>query len=139
MSRTVLLGFLILILVLAGLASLRGALLALAIPPLIYLFYGLWRGPDRLALDVQRELAAERVAPQTSVKVRVTVANRGGDLDELAIQDSISPALIVADGSNHHLISLGRGKSFTFEYDVSGPRGDSRSTSSMPKQAIIWV
>jgi uncharacterized protein (DUF58 family) len=123
MSRTVLLGFLILILVLAGLASLHGALLALSIPLLIYLFYGLWRGPDRLDLEVQRELAAERVAPQTSVKVTVTITNRGGDLDELALHDSISPALLVADGSNHHLISLGRGQSFAFEYNVSGPRG----------------
>src|SRR5512140_125661 len=104
MPRPVLLGFLILLLVLAGLAGLHGALLALSIPLLVYLFYGLWRGPDRLDLDVLRVLAAERVPPQTAVRVSVTVTNRGNDLDELALQDAISPALSVVDGSDRHLV-----------------------------------
>jgi uncharacterized protein (DUF58 family) len=123
MSRTVLLGSLILILVLGGLASLHGTLLALSMPLLVYLFYGLWRGPDRINLQVRRELTAERVVAHTPVTVGVTVTNQGGDLDELALQDVLSPTLDVRDGSNHHLISLAKGKSFSFEYSVSGPRG----------------
>ena len=123
MSRAVLLGSLSLFLILAGLAGLRGALLALAMPPLVYFFYGLWRGPDRLKLEVRREMSFDRVAPQTPVRVSVTVTNRGSQLDELALEDRISPELAVTDGSNHHLLSLGSGRSFVFDYSVSGPRG----------------
>ncbi len=123
MSRTILLGSLILVLVLAGLASLHGAILALSMPLLVYLLYGLWRGPDRISLDVRRELTAERVVAHTPVAVHVTITNQGGGIDELALEDILLPALAVQDGSNHHLISLGKGESFSFEYGVSGPRG----------------
>ena len=82
MSRAVLLGALILLLVLAGLASLHGALLALSVPLLVYLLYGVWRAPEQMELDVHREIAAERVAVQTPVKISLTVLNRGAGLDE---------------------------------------------------------
>jgi uncharacterized protein (DUF58 family) len=123
MSRAFLLGLLILILVLAGLASLHGAMLALTLPLLVYLFYALWVSPEHVQLDVRRELTAERVAPQTPVKVSVTVLNRGSALDELALRDIISPDLAVTDGSTGHFISLGKDASFGFTYAVSGPRG----------------
>ena len=123
MSRAWFLGSLILLLLLAGLVALRGALVALTIPLLLYLLYGLWFGPGDIKLEAQRELGAERVAPQEPVKVVVTIANRGGNLEELALEDVFSPALSVLDGSNRHLISLPKNKSFTFEYTLSGPRG----------------
>jgi uncharacterized protein (DUF58 family) len=119
----VLLGALILLLVLAGLATLRGVLVALSMPLLVYLFYGLWRAPERLELRVQRDLGAERVAPQTPVQVRVRLTNTGPDIEELAVQDSISPDLAVVDGSNRHFLSLRKGETYTFEYSVKGPRG----------------
>ena len=123
MSRAVLLGALILLLVLAGLASLHGALLALSVPLLVYLLYGVWRAPEQMELVVHREIAAERVAVQTPVKISLTVLNRGAGLDELALEDVISAELEVTDGSNHHFIPLPSGASFSFEYTVRGPRG----------------
>ena len=123
MSRAVLLGALVLLLILAGLAGVRGALLALAMPLLIYLFYGLWLAPERIDLDVRREISAERVAPGVPVKISVTVINQGRALDELALEDAIAPELQVVDGSNRHFISLGRFQTFGFEYTVRGPRG----------------
>src|SRR5512146_1482019 len=120
MSRPVLLGAIILLLILAGLASLHGALLALSMPLLVYLFYGLLRAPEKIDLEVRRELGAERVAPQAPVKVSVTVINRGSSLEELALEDAISPDLTVTDGSNHHWISLASNQTFAFEYTVSG-------------------
>lgn len=123
MSRALLLGALTSLLLLAGLAGLRGSLLALSIPLLIYLFYGLWFAPDRLELEIRRELSAERVAPQAPVKVSVTVINQGSALEELALRDEIASELEVIDGSNHHLVSLRRYETFAFEYTVRGPRG----------------
>ncbi len=123
MSRAWFLGSLILLLLLAGLVALHGALIALTIPLLLCLLYGLWFSPDEVELEVRRELSAERVAPQTPVKVSVMITNTGGDLEELALADVLSPALAVQDGSNHHLISLPKNKSFSFEYTLRGPRG----------------
>ncbi len=123
MPRAVLLGGLILLLVLAGLAGLHGALLALSMPLLVYLLYGLWRAPEQLELEIHRELAAERVAPGTPVKISVKVVNRGSGLDELRIEDVIAADLEVIDGSNRHFIPLAHGASFSFEYMVRGPRG----------------
>ena len=123
MSRPLFLVFLVFLLLLAGLATVHGAMLALALPLLLYLFYGLWRGPEQVKLDVQRELSLERVAPGTPVIVKLSVTNLGNDLDELALEDVISPALTILEGSTRHLISLQRSKTFTFEYRVRGPRG----------------
>ncbi len=123
MSRAIFLGLLIFFLLLASLVTLHGAILALTIPLFLYLFYGLWRGPENVKFRVHRELSAERVAPQTPVKVTLTVTNLGTDIEELSVEDVISPALNITDGSNRHLISLGKDASFTFDYTVSGPRG----------------
>jgi len=123
MSRAIFLGLLIFILLLASLVTLHGAILALTIPLFLYLFYGLWRGPENVKFDVHRELSAERVAPQTPVRVTLTITNLGTDIEELSVEDVISPALSITEGSNRHLISLGKNENFTFDYTVSGPRG----------------
>ncbi len=123
MSRAVFLGLLIFILLLTGLASLHGSLVALTVPLFVYLFYGFWRGSDEVKLKVTRNMSQERVAPTTPVKIQVTINNLSGSLEELAVEDIFSPSLKVVDGSYHHLISLARGGSFAFEYTISGPRG----------------
>ncbi len=123
MSRAVVLSSLVMLLVLAGLATLQGAFLALSMPLLVFLVYGLWLAPERIQLEATREIGADRVVPQTPVKVTVTVRNAGPALEDLAVEDLLAPGLSVIDGSNHHLVSLGRGASFTFEYSVRGPRG----------------
>src|SRR5512143_899229 len=118
MSRAVLLGSLILVLVLAGLATLRGVFLALSLPLVAFFLYGLWLAPDRIELQARREIGADRVPPKTPVKVLVTIENQGSTVEELAVQDVLAPGLSVLDGCNHHLVSLQRGAKFTFEYSV---------------------
>ncbi|HEX2696711.1 MAG TPA: DUF58 domain-containing protein, partial [Anaerolineales bacterium] len=123
MSRSIFLGLIIFTLFLAGLATLRGAILALTIPLSLYLFYGLWRAPEEMKFAVQRELSAERVLPLTPVTVKVAITNLGSEIEELSLEDVLSPALTVSNGSNQHLISLKRNETFAFHYTVSGPRG----------------
>ncbi len=112
MSRAVLLGSLILVLVLAGLALLRGVFVALSMPLLVFLLYGLLMAPERIQLEAQREIDADRVRPQTPVKVHVTVTNRGSSLEQLVLRDAFAPGLSVSNGSNQHFISLRRGGTF---------------------------
>ncbi len=123
MARAYILGLLVFILVLAGLVTLHGAMIILSIPLIIFWAEGLWRAPEDLKLTADRELDLERASPQTPVKVKVTITNSGGQLDELALEDVIAPALQVVDGSRHHLVSLSPGASLEFEYTIRGPRG----------------
>jgi uncharacterized protein (DUF58 family) len=108
---------------LGGLVTLRGAILALCIPLFLFWAYGLLHGPDSLSLKIERELGAERVAPNTPVTVRVMVTNLGPSLDLLSLADAVPASLEVLDGSHRHLVALARGASFSFEYQVRGPRG----------------
>lgn len=123
MVRGYILGLLIFLLVLAGLASVHGGLVALSLPLVLYGALGIWRSPDELNLQVERELSLEHVTPDTPVRVKVAVANLGGYLEEVEIEDVLPAALSVVDGSQRHLTSLSRGARFEFEYDLKGPRG----------------
>ena len=123
MSRPLLLGLLINLLLLAGFVTLRGDLLALAIPFALYLLFGYWRAPTELQLDVRRHLNLERVAPGQSVVVTLTLVNRGAALHEILVQDFLPPGLTVTDGAARHFATLKRDASATWTYTVSGPRG----------------
>jgi uncharacterized protein (DUF58 family) len=123
MSRTFLLILILYSLLLAGLATLNGEFLNLALPFLAYLLVGFWRAPEKLYLDVHRTISSERAAPGEDVVVRVEVTNRGADIEELLLEDGYSRALTVRDGSPRHLLSLKKGESFSWAYTVSGPRG----------------
>lgn len=123
MPRPLLLGILAYGLLLIGLAFMRGDLIALSVPLVLYLLFGLLRAPQALALDVQRHLSAERIAPHQTVTVTLSVFNRGEDIDELQVEDVLPEGLKVTEGSNRHLTRLARGEKREWTYTVSGPRG----------------
>ncbi len=110
-------------LALAGLATLRGELLALALPILIYLLVGFWWAPGEIRLEIQRTLGSERAAPDMPVKVTVTVHNHGPVLEEVTLEDILPDGLHVLEGATRHLLHLPSGGSYSWMYSVSGPRG----------------
>ena len=122
-KRIFLLTSLAYLLLIAGLATLRGAVLVLAVPVVLYLLAGLWRAPDSIELEIHHSLSRERTAPDVPVRVTLTVSNHGSALEEVFLEDSLPPGLHIRAGSNHHLLSLPTGGSFSWSYDVSGPRG----------------
>jgi len=123
MYRSIFLSALVYGLLLAGLISLRGELIALAIPFVLYLLYGFWNGPESLDLRIERSLSRDRITPDSESIVTLTVTNRGADIEELSLDEKISPYLTVRLGSTRHLIRLPRDSSHTFCYTVTGPRG----------------
>jgi uncharacterized protein (DUF58 family) len=110
-------------LVIAGLVTLRGGLLALAVPLVLYLLAGLWQAPGEVHLDIQRTISSERVAPGEPVFVTLTVRNDGSSLEEIVIEDILPSELHIQDGANRHLLSLPSGQSVSWTYSVSGRRG----------------
>ena len=110
-------------LTIAGLATLRGGLLALAVPIVLYLLAGLWQAPGPIQLEIQRTLSSERSVPDSPVHVTLTIRNIGSGLKEAVMEDILPPELQVCEGSNRRFLRLSSGESFSWKYDISGPRG----------------
>jgi uncharacterized protein (DUF58 family) len=123
MKRVVPLGILIYLLVLVGLGTLQGVLLALAVPLVVYLAAGLWFAPWNATLEVERTIQGERLVPGAPVQVALRVTNQGRTAAEVFIQDDLPPRLQVIEGENNLLTSLEPGESAELEYTLQGQRG----------------
>jgi uncharacterized protein (DUF58 family) len=123
MRRLLLLAGLTYALLLAGMATLNGGLLALALPPAIYLLAALLYGPAESRLKVTRTLSADRVSHQVPVTVRLAIANEGALLEEVLIEDLVPRSLTVVDGQTRLLVALPPGGTVELAYTVRGTRG----------------
>jgi uncharacterized protein (DUF58 family) len=123
MPRFLSLGLAIFLLFLAGLFTLQGAYLTLAIPFVVYLLAGFLRGPGEIDVRVERRLTADRAAPGDRVDVTLTVVNRGSLIEELLVEDRLPAGLTVRSGSLFCLMTLSPGASHTWTYTVEGTRG----------------
>jgi uncharacterized protein (DUF58 family) len=104
-------------------ATLRGEMIALTLPLVVYLLAGFLSAPDEVKLEATRHLSDERVSPHSEVCVIVTIINRGSHLDEVLVEDILPVDLKTRLGHSRHLIRLPKDSSYTFSYTVSGPRG----------------
>ena len=123
MNRSLLLSLLTYGLLLAGIVTVHGEFITLALPLVAYLLIGYLQSSEKIQLEAIRHLNIERAAPQQDVDVTVTVTNRGSSLDELLLEDIIPAGLTVRSVQSRHLLRLASGGSYTFTYTVSGPRG----------------
>ena len=123
MSRSILLGLLIYGLLLAGIGTVHGEFIALALPLVAYLLVGYLMAPEKIKLEATRHMSAERVSPDAEVEVTVTVTNLGSHLEDVLLEDALPAGLTVRSGFNRHLLRLKKGSAYTFKYTVSGPRG----------------
>ena len=123
MSRPLFLSLITYVLLLAGMLTVQGELLALALPLVTYLLIGYLQAPENIRLEATRQLSAERVSPSTNVDVKVTVTNHGSSLEEVLLEDLVPEGLNVNSGFSRHVVRLRKGESYSFTYTVSGPRG----------------
>lgn len=123
MSRPLFLSLITYVLLLAGMLTVQGELLALALPLVTYLLIGYLQTPEKINLEATRLVSPERVSPNTNVDVTVTVTNRGSSLEEVLLEDQVPEGLTVNSGFSRHVVMLKKDESYTFTYTVSGPRG----------------
>ncbi|MGZ9166718.1 MAG: DUF58 domain-containing protein, partial [Anaerolineales bacterium] len=123
MSRSLLLSIIIYCLLLSGIVTVRGELLSLALPFVVYLLAGFLRAPDEIKLEATRHLSTERTSPKADVVVTVTITNRGSGLEEVLLEDKVPEGLTIRSGFSRRLLRLPKGGPYTFTYTVSGPRG----------------
>jgi uncharacterized protein (DUF58 family) len=123
MNRSLLLSILIYGLVILGLATLRGQLLALAIPFVLYLGASLLYGPQKIALTASRSLSTDRMLQGDSVLVTLSITNQGPELEELLLEHVIPAGLALIEGEVGTLVSLQTGETLELEYTLTGQRG----------------
>jgi uncharacterized protein (DUF58 family) len=130
MSRSLFLGVITYSLILVGIVAVRGEMIALALPFVVYLLAGFLRSPTEINLTATRHLSIERVAPNSDVLVTVTVTNHGSALEEVLLNDVLPAGLKIRSSedelrllTSRHLVRLPKGGSITFTYTVFGPRG----------------
>ncbi len=106
-----------------GLWSVSGAVLALALPVVVYLGAGILFQPEELKLRVMRKQSASRVAHGGKVVVKLTITNEGGRLEEVTVKDLVPPALDVVDGAATMVMALAPRQTVEMEYTLEGRRG----------------
>lgn len=108
---------------LVGLATRNGMMLALLFPILLYLGLGLLYGPRTLKVSLQREISAHRVKPGIPVEVSMTLTNQGDRLEFVEIHDQVPEGLTLLKGHPSRITALEKGESIRLNYVVEGPRG----------------
>jgi uncharacterized protein (DUF58 family) len=115
--------FLVYLLLFVGLVAREGALLALAIPLVLYLGVGLYFAPRKPALGAERTLSADRVSQDDPVVVCLKITNLGAPIESLQVEESLPADLKIVDGSNRLITSLNKGKTAELKYTLRGKRG----------------
>jgi uncharacterized protein (DUF58 family) len=123
MNRVFLLGALGYGLLLLGLATRTGGMLALTLLLIVYLGSGLLFGPQPLNLQVIRTTAPERVSPGDPVFIHLTITNLGAALEEVLLEDPLPHGLSVMDGTNRVLTALPAGGAIEIKYTAQAGRG----------------
>jgi uncharacterized protein (DUF58 family) len=114
--------------VVVGLLSRRGEVLALSLPLVLYCVavLGSRAAIPVPSLHVSRTLDATRVNENQDTAVELTIANRGPDLPVVAVKDELPTSLDLVDGDTCFLGTLRAGDERTLRYSVRPERGQHR-------------
>lgn len=123
MRRDFLLSLVAFLIIVTGVGTFNGAILALGLIFLVYLAAALIFTPGKPNLTVTRHANLERVPTGAPVEVTVTITNQGGRLEEVLVDEDLPEGLVVVEGSSRHILHLGPGQQSTWTYKVSGKRG----------------
>ena len=123
MRRWLLLSTLIAALVLLGLGTLRGEMLALAIPLLIYAGASLIGRPAPPDLSATRSFSAQRLASGESTQVSISITNLGALPTTVLLEDQFPQRLALIAGQPRLLTTIAAGASVELAYTVTGERG----------------
>ncbi len=123
MPRLLVVVLLLMAVVVAGLATINGQVLALAVPLLVFMGAALYWMPPALNLKVDRTLDSERVGHGSEVQVELTLQDPAGTLEEVQIWQPLPENLHQVDGDKDCLAVFPSPSSLSLAYGFRGPRG----------------
>jgi uncharacterized protein (DUF58 family) len=110
-------------LILSTLIVRDGKPLLLAVPFLIYLMIGILQTPSEITLVAERVIDKPSVAAHEPVEVRVIIENRGHDLVNLHLDDSLFPTMTTVAGQIQQRLLLPAKGMTELRYVFSAARG----------------
>src|SRR3954466_3087864 len=122
MRRWLLVITLIASLVLLGLGTLRGDMLALAIPLLIYAGAALLGRPEPPQLSATGSFSAQRLASGEPAQVSVSITNLSARPTHVLLEDQLPPPPALIEGQPRLLTTIAAGASAELAYTVTGER-----------------
>jgi uncharacterized protein (DUF58 family) len=122
-NRIFLIGPILFGLLLIGLLSQTGELLAFMMPFLVYLGAGFIYGPEKVQLKASRTLSEDRVSQGAPVIVRLEITNEGSRLEEVFLEELVPTPVEPIDGVTSLLTSLESGETMHWEYTLAASRG----------------
>ncbi len=106
-----------------GLAGRNAGPLAVALILLVYVGAALIFAPEKPRLEVRRSLSFERISSGKPVEIVLTVENKGLKLEEILLEDRVTPRVKVLEGVQRRLLTLPAGGQTRLAYTLSGERG----------------
>jgi uncharacterized protein (DUF58 family) len=117
------LSYLIFGLVLLGLVTRNGKVLALVIPLGVYLAAGIHYAPEEVRLKATRSISQETFTPRKTVQVTIQIENEGLGVEELFVEDELFPSVQLVEGPvKARLVFPGKSQ-FEFSYSLKAKRG----------------
>lgn len=110
-------------LLLLGLVTVNGALIALSLPLATYLVAALLFGPGELRLSATRSIETEAISETTPLVVKVEISNQGDELETVFLEDHLPPGFELMEGENSLLTSLLPGGAAVLNYTMRVQRG----------------
>jgi len=110
------------LLLLAGMVSKNGVLLAIALPYLFFALRPLWRNLPQPNWRAERELEPDHLGGKQPCQIKISLTNTGEDVREVGITDAI-PSGVEVEGSHRYYGKFQAGQVETLRYMVRGVRG----------------
>lgn len=123
MPRLLVVVLLLMAVLVAGLATINGQVLALALPLLVFMGAALYWMPPKLDLRADRTLDSERVGHGSEVRVDLTLQDRTGTVEEIQVWQPLPENLQQETGDKDCLALFPPAEALTLRYEFRGPRG----------------
>lgn len=122
-GRLWLISLLVLFFSFLGLATVKGALLALALPLLVYLGAAILLMPSEIDLELHRSLSARRVTHGSPVTIEISITNQGHSLEEVLLEDRLSILPENIQGELRRMVRFPKGQTLEWSYTAHPKRG----------------
>lgn len=112
--------------VIVGLLTVNNALIALALPLIVYLMVAVVFAPGGQKLKARRMLSTDRITQGMDITVSIQVTNENARIEELHLSELLPLPTQKLEGRLSQDTALAPGESFEYEYTLQGWRGDYR-------------
>ena len=125
-DKTLSIGLIVLLLLIAALLSRNGDIAWMVLPFLTFLIAGILQSPDvaRVSFGVKRILEQTRTNGRVSVTVKLAIQNNSPETVHLFIEEPIQPGMEITEGELSRRTTLRPGESTELRYAFTAARGN---------------